>query len=920
MSDYGDTDDSAASVGSDVSLQSSTFWEEKDAEKESAATRRAKKERLAMGMWYYTLNKKRQQEENERIARKLASIEADFREVENFQITYAPVEYRTRGSSLSPRTPPRKVSSPQASIPPSPQPSTSKAGPPERRRRTLPQRQVMFRLADGSVVSSSDDEEVRPSRRSRQRIVSSSDDDDAASPPSVLKSGIARSSSGTDDRGAGEIGRVSQLSRERGTSGASLHGVLKENVDAEGAGSDLESASSSLTKADVIRKRRERIEKRQTLIEEICSGQRVSSTESTPKRPFLRTSFTTPKSRRISGFYSRVSKKLWPRTTRATPSPNSETDNEDPLAGLVKRQSRPSFCLSSAGSSFADAPAKSGTKSSAVWHSTPRRAQRGFFSLLGTRAACALASSSTFMRRAASADMPQRAHLRNVLDRGEVLVLVKAPEQGSTAAGSSFRGARPPVYAASAVSSRMSHATASNSRTLLSSRRHDDSSLSQSGVEAANRSTVIRIGMGDNRERILSSDAFSASSVIASLCGKSRSVTLQAAKGGHTDQAEKAPAAQADADDVDLMEELLEICQQKDPMKFDDALRLSQECEKCHKLGEGCTADVYLVRRPSGEESAVKIIPVGTERNLNGELPMSLANIIAEVVMTRELSSLRSGKVNQSSNFIELKAVYCVQDIYHPVLLDSWRAYDFEWCSENCNPKDFLRTQFYVLLEFENGGKALDRFKGSIEQMESAFLQVACSLAAAEPELEFEHRDLHCDNILVKPTDEKSVEFTLNGKKVCVRTAGIKAFIIDYTLSRLRKGGNVIYTDLSSDTALFKGTGSYQYDVYRIMKDENGGDWEAYNPHTNVLWLGFVLKKLLYKLPTTKQVHKTMATSRGRLATWKKTIPSQPSAKEFVAQHVVPHLERGVEAQRKAKRAVRPRAKKPPARNLRPRH
>ncbi|KAL1424412.1 hypothetical protein MTO96_020199 [Rhipicephalus appendiculatus] len=127
----------------------------------------------------------------------------------------------------------------------------------------------------------------------------------------------------------------------------------------------------------------------------------------------------------------------------------------------------------------------------------------------------------------------------------------------------------------------------------------------------------------------------------------------------------------------------------------------------------------------------------------------------------------------------------------------------------------------------------------------------------------------------------------------------------------MRKGGNVVYTDVSGDTALFKGFGSSQYDVYRIMKDENGNDWEAYHPHTNVLWLSYVLQKLYNKLPSTRQAAKA-STSRGRLAAWADALLTLPSAEAFVAEHVAPQLEPDVEAHPKTKRGERPQTEEPP--------
>ncbi|XP_049271364.1 uncharacterized protein LOC125758345 [Rhipicephalus sanguineus] len=826
------SDSSDSSSDSDV-LPDFSFlesWDE-EAEKE-AGTGRTKRKRCPMGMWYYNLSERQRRAEDERIARELAHVEADFREVQKFEIT---------------------------------------AGLPESFCGAHLPRRVTFRLIDGS---SSDDEGVSATRRSNHRILSSSDDDNAASAPRTLEGSVADNSTLNKDPSESSSGVV-HLSKDRETSGALLYSILEEEAGGE---SDAGRASSSLTKADVLQRRRKRIEERQNLVEEMSSGNRSSSDKSTLKRSILQTFVITPKSRRISGRNSYVPRTLYAEAARATPSPKSSS--EESSASLEQREPRPLFYLSSAASSFTDEQARSTSTPVGILYSTPRRV----ISLPDTSAAHAPHyPRGVLVTKAASAGRTQRAghrRRREVLDRGETQVLAKTPEAGFAAAGSIFRGAQPPTKPPSAGLRPVPLVVTSDTR---------PPQASQTSVGSANRSTLIRIGIGDNRERVLSSDALSPSSAIVSFCSLSRSCTSEVAQHTRTDQAEETPAAHVDATPVDLIQQLLNICEQEAAVTFEVALRLTEDCHKCRKLGEGCTADVYLPQRPSGEESAVKVIPVGSERNVWGELPVPLASIIAEGVITRELSDLRFGQLNQSSSFIELKGMYFVQGTYHPVLAKSWAEYDVQWCSENPDPSNFEETQFYVLLDFENGGKTLERFKGTIEQLESVFLQVACSLAVAEPELEFEHRDLHCDNILMKRTEQDCVKFVLNGRKVLVRTAGVKASVIDYTLSRMRKGGNMSYTDVSGDTALFKGAGSYQYDVYRIMKDENGDDWEAYHPHTNVLWLSYVLQKLWNKLPRTKQAAKA-STSRGRLAAWADAMLA-PSAEAFVDEYVATQLQ-----------------------------
>ncbi|XP_070389465.1 serine/threonine-protein kinase haspin homolog [Dermacentor albipictus] len=149
---------------------------------------------------------------------------------------------------------------------------------------------------------------------------------------------------------------------------------------------------------------------------------------------------------------------------------------------------------------------------------------------------------------------------------------------------------------------------------------------------------------------------------------------------------EQAPIARDDAGPATVQQQLLKHCQQEAPVTFEVALRLTDDCRRCLKLGEGCTADVYRIRRPSGHESAVKVIPVGGSRNEDGELPMSLSSVILECVMTRELSNLRFNEANQSSNFIELKRTHSVRGTYHPVLMKSWKDYDNQSGSENSDP------------------------------------------------------------------------------------------------------------------------------------------------------------------------------------------------------------------------------------------
>lgn len=121
---------------------------------------------------------------------------------------------------------------------------------------------------------------------------------------------------------------------------------------------------------------------------------------------------------------------------------------------------------------------------------------------------------------------------------------------------------------------------------------------------------------------------------------------------------------------------------------------------------------------------------------------------------------------------------------------------------------------------------------------------MAISLAVAESQFQFEHRDLHWGNVLVATTTDASITFQLDGEPIEVRTHGIKATIIDYTLSRIVYKNCCLFQDLAADPELFEATGDYQYDIYRLMREKTKNCWAVFEPYTNVLWLHYIIDKI----------------------------------------------------------------------------
>ena len=92
-------------------------------------------------------------------------------------------------------------------------------------------------------------------------------------------------------------------------------------------------------------------------------------------------------------------------------------------------------------------------------------------------------------------------------------------------------------------------------------------------------------------------------------------------------------------------------------------------------------------------------------------------------------------------------------------------------------------------------------------------------LAVAESGLEFEHRDLHWGNILVKecPKDSSHIfKLGSEGIEKRVDSFGVLATIIDFSLSRIAlPSGTVVFNNLAEDPDLFTAEGDYQFDIYR---------------------------------------------------------------------------------------------------------
>ncbi|XP_017491721.1 PREDICTED: putative serine/threonine-protein kinase haspin homolog [Rhagoletis zephyria] len=149
--------------------------------------------------------------------------------------------------------------------------------------------------------------------------------------------------------------------------------------------------------------------------------------------------------------------------------------------------------------------------------------------------------------------------------------------------------------------------------------------------------------------------------------------------------------------------------------------------------------------------------------------------------------------------------------------------------------------------------------KLTIKQIISVVYQVLLSLAAAEATFEYEHRDLHLGNIMVRSTKNPTVHFVVASREYKVDTEGKRAFIIDNTFARMRIGSHHYYTNLTDRLATLardaKNPNKVQSDqdkIYVGMYYSACGNWAKWMPRTNLEWMSFIIHRFLKNVQLNK--------------------------------------------------------------------
>ena len=192
---------------------------------------------------------------------------------------------------------------------------------------------------------------------------------------------------------------------------------------------------------------------------------------------------------------------------------------------------------------------------------------------------------------------------------------------------------------------------------------------------------------------------------------------------------------------IDTVTKVLSKCSEKTILPF-NRLCNEQVLSSSKKVGEGSYGEVFLLNINDLNPSVLKIVPVDGNALVNGEPQTKLSDMLAEIVVSTDLTLLQKGVYNrglrfEAPNFICLRNCNLVEGEYPERLLELWDEYHEIRESENERPdtKLFNRevnhdVQRFVAIEYENGGQDLETIvMNNASQGLSIFLQVAYSIA-----------------------------------------------------------------------------------------------------------------------------------------------------------------------------------------------
>ncbi|KAI2805560.1 Serine/threonine-protein kinase haspin [Blomia tropicalis] len=313
----------------------------------------------------------------------------------------------------------------------------------------------------------------------------------------------------------------------------------------------------------------------------------------------------------------------------------------------------------------------------------------------------------------------------------------------------------------------------------------------------------------------------------------------------------------------DYWHRVLSLCHQRNPFHFGMEFP-SKAFNEFEYLDSGTYSHVIkAIEHQGGTPVIIKVVQRTTLSRMS-DIPISgfelYLDVYQEIVIMKMLSNLHdnvsdiAGYEYQTHSFPRIFR----SRVVHGEIPNYFLIRKYDETIPKIKKVDRFDDTFgvpreYLVVVMKFGGDSLwDRIQSFSkdkllpDQIISLCYQTILALAVSEQVLQFEHRDLHICNMLVKETKKKEVHFKIRSVDYYVKSFSIKACIIDTTFSRMAVAGVIHYTDLSS--RLKSSTENPKpeeheivyADMYRLVADR----WTEWFPQTNVQWLRYCFKEL----------------------------------------------------------------------------
>ncbi|XP_064485147.1 uncharacterized protein LOC135397473 [Ornithodoros turicata] len=285
--------------------------------------------------------------------------------------------------------------------------------------------------------------------------------------------------------------------------------------------------------------------------------------------------------------------------------------------------------------------------------------------------------------------------------------------------------------------------------------------------------------------------------------------------------------------------DLLNLCEQRRETTFTTMLH-EIDIRSCIKIGESRSGDVFRISTADGL-TVLKLHRADYVLRYRDQLENHIR-------IARSLEVLSNGGCeNYTEGFIKIFKVRCVWDSYPALLLNACRRFQRRTGGHvERMYADVEVPQPYVVIYMKYGGSPLSSIEVlSAPQLFSILQQTVLTIAAAESELSFEHRDLRLEHIYVLSATERSIQYKVGGKEYAVGNGGVEPFVGSFAVSRVQQGEGIIWCD---PEVTWSGREVHEALAVTCGKiGQNIKSWNNFYPRSNVLFLEYVSQELYKK-------------------------------------------------------------------------